>query len=83
MNINVAFFAFYTFRTQRYICIYQLSFTMTIRLNIPIDDDLYEQLTQLPGKLTEKVRAALKMWVPVEKKRLLEELKKSEGEHTE
>lgn len=56
---------------------------MTIRLNIPIDDELYDQLTQLPGKLTEKVRAALKMWIPVEKKRLLEELKKSEGEHTE
>ena len=83
MDINIAFIAFQTFRTQRYICIRQLSFTMTIRLNIPIDDELYDQLTQLPGKLTEKVRAALKMWIPVEKKRLLEELKKSEGEHTE
>ena len=56
---------------------------MTIRLNIPIDDELYEQLTQLPGKLTDKVRAALKMWIPIEKKRLLEELKKEEGEHSE
>ena len=56
---------------------------MTIRLNIPIDDDLYEQLTQLPGKLTDKVRTALRMWIPVEKKRLLEELKKEEGEYTE
>lgn len=56
---------------------------MTIRLNIPIDDELYEQLTQLPGKLTDKVRAALKMWIPIEKKRLLEELKKEEGENAE
>jgi hypothetical protein len=29
--------------------------------------------------LTDKVRTALKMWIPVEKKRLLEELKKEEG----
>ena len=69
--------------TQKYICNQLLSFIMTIRLNIPIDDDLYDQLAQLPGKLTDKVRAALKMWIPMEKKKLLEELKKEEGEQSD
>lgn len=49
---------------------------MTRRLNIPVDDALYDRLDRLPGPLTEKVRAALEAWIPGEERRLLEELKK-------
>ncbi len=49
---------------------------MTKRLNIPVEDSLFERLERLPGPMTEKVRAALEAWIPCEEKRLLEELKK-------
>jgi hypothetical protein len=51
-------------------------FLMTKRLNIPIEDSLFERLERLPGPMTAKVRDALEEWIPGEEKRLLEELKK-------
>ena len=49
---------------------------MTKRLNIPIEDALFERLARLPGKNTEKVRTALEAWIPIAEQELLEELKK-------
>lgn len=49
---------------------------MTKRLNIPIEDALFERLVRLPGKNTEKVRTALEAWIPIAEQELLEELKK-------